>query len=1035
MKENNNLTDQIIAGAIGGIIAGTVLLKIESQSTNFTLYLSLLALIVLLIILLCRPIFNRAIEKRKWENIKKIYRQNICNEWKSSWPTNYSPSPQLEESELCEYLKNLKLEPNHTPYIEDQGLQSLEVEGEKVFRSLDPAAFTQGRDTEQKAEFDRYWVDRERKDFLESLKRVFVVSGGGIGKTTLLKWLEFKLNTGNATTLAFRFDASFFINELFRKPPIKKDSEIIMELLANKLDVPQSEQEKIKFWLDKEQKAGHIVLLIDGFDHSQANIPEWLIKAQSPNNPTWGNCSIILSGRPYVINKDTWASLSPHNQDKMFVDYWKFWRPKEFNKNQQKAYLGVNSNGEFRWNQLPEKARSILSIPRVLEYLREIEADKFAKIDSVTMVYDEALLDLVKKTMNPENVKLQQMGLPKDDRIHNNNGITDTQIKYVLALLGVLAFLMTLDKKNNKWNFDFLGINSVISEATKRIYSCSANTKEISEAAIKEDILQGLAGFSAIANNGVLESSSSPTEMINLFWTNKSVQCYLVAYWLARHADEVDAKTFEQWIWSPESEMHDLYEVNLFLAEMPQKSSHCVSWIRSAAAWFKAEQSLSRPAEMMFRAWPRLLEYASENIDDWWNVSYEEARNRTKEPLASVEVSLMCENASSEEKITATNLAKNVINEFRNQLMGILKSTGDDRSKIAKEFVSELCWKQVREGVFMMGSPEEEQGLSESSKSDWIVRLDRIKNGEKADEVSEELNEKQWFTGFQGKELRELDVAWLSKVFSTFHNEILSNSPDAYDNALKKIEENWYRKDESPLQNPQQVNSFEMHKFPILHQWFWLFSPHHRKAVEGYLNSIETETKSSPREDHPAIYISWFDAWAFCQWAQWENEGKTYRCRLPHEPEWEFAAHGSPNTPRNKFLPAYWWGNNLTTSNLNKKAHLDGNPGETRIPMGMDVEPNGLGFHDILGNVWEWTANIYQEKYSCNFPNSDERKKLSLTESRTMRGGIWYFKERLTRCSNRFRLGPDDRDYKMGFRVIREEIVDSTKKLSGPTIE
>jgi formylglycine-generating enzyme required for sulfatase activity len=186
-------------------------------------------------------------------------------------------------------------------------------------------------------------------------------------------------------------------------------------------------------------------------------------------------------------------------------------------------------------------------------------------------------------------------------------------------------------------------------------------------------------------------------------------------------------------------------------------------------------------------------------------------------------------------------------------------------------------------------------------------------------------------------------------------------------------------------------------------------------------------------------YTSWFDAWAFCQWAAWQENGKRHGLRLPHEPEWEFAARWTKEADRPMPSPRdwrWWWGNQFYTDETSleaeiptdPRAHADGRPGKTRPPA--EATPNGLGFHDILGNVWEWTATLYseqrerdtlnQEKNTLRYSRHDPSGRPPVNGQRTMRGGLWYYLSILATSANRFRYVCNDRDFKIGFRAVRE---------------
>jgi formylglycine-generating enzyme required for sulfatase activity len=154
-----------------------------------------------------------------------------------------------------------------------------------------------------------------------------------------------------------------------------------------------------------------------------------------------------------------------------------------------------------------------------------------------------------------------------------------------------------------------------------------------------------------------------------------------------------------------------------------------------------------------------------------------------------------------------------------------------------------------------------------------------------------------------------------------------------------------------------------------------------------------------PGDQRPRENLTWFEAREHCQ-----RRG----ARLPTEAEWEYAARGPDNL-------IYPWGDALIGGRL----QYDKRSGET---VAVGSFPNGVawvGAHDLSGNVWEWVSSQYRPyPYDAADGREDEA---DTTAKRVFRGGWLSYVDRGTSAVMRFRMSPDQRDWRVGFRCAQTE--------------
>lgn len=256
----------------------------------------------------------------------------------------------------------------------------------------------------------------------------------------------------------------------------------------------------------------------------------------------------------------------------------------------------------------------------------------------------------------------------------------------------------------------------------------------------------------------------------------------------------------------------------------------------------------------------------------------------------------------------------------------------------------------------------------------------------------------------KGDALRRAKSPVAAQLPSTLEPEMVRVPAGAFwmgardeDEQLANARANFFR-DARPRMRIEFKRDFAIGRYPVTLGEFRHFALSQPSRLGGNWLSLPF----GQTDRHPVVNVSWIDAQAYVSWLRHET-GKNYR--LPTEAEWEYACRAGTDSLR-------FWGDSWML--FAAFAHVGG-IGTAAVT---ERQPNAFGLHDMLGNVWEWTADPASIDLLGQPADGSGPRRGSETR-RVARGGSWSSQPYVVCSANRYSedlglRGLDD----IGFRLV-----------------
>ncbi|EAY29645.1 formylglycine-generating enzyme family protein [Microscilla marina] len=182
---------------------------------------------------------------------------------------------------------------------------------------------------------------------------------------------------------------------------------------------------------------------------------------------------------------------------------------------------------------------------------------------------------------------------------------------------------------------------------------------------------------------------------------------------------------------------------------------------------------------------------------------------------------------------------------------------------------------------------------------------------------------------------------------------------------------------------------------------YWIDIPLSKCIPDTTKGKLYVEQKY---KNHPVVGVTWYGADNYCRWLS-AKTGQYYR--LPTEAEWEYAARdrGKSHTyAGSNYLDEIAWYRENT-----RKVNEVG-----------AKQANGLGLHDMTGNVQEWCFDWYDKVFYIHSKRNNPIN-YAPTGFKCIRGGSWASAAKYCKVVNRLSALPLDGSNRVGFRIVREK--------------